>query len=171
MIGRHRRLGKSVDNSWNDDRGLVAGDQRTDEKPLRFHGHVVLHIQVVWNNELTRGTRIDGEIYNRLSIYKKSSKGYVAEQYRFNDRVIVLSPELVRLAAANQGVPFISLAEEFLTLEEAIDWIRQGDIYQDDQVPQIFDKEVERHAAGLNPKRWPAGVDDAYSGDHERRFW
>jgi hypothetical protein len=115
------------------------------EKDLCFSGRVILKVEEIWNNELTLGTRLDGEIVNRVAIYERADGGYVAEQLRFNPRVI-FNPHA--RGDLSKRIPFMSLAEEFRTVDAALAWIQQGMLIREGDLSRRLNKEIARVAAG-----------------------
>ena len=125
--------------------------RNTLDKDLQFWGRILIEVEDVWNDDRTRGTRFDGEIYNRLAIYKKASgnrdKTYVGEQLRSNQNEIVLMipPEIW----SSGGLPFMSLAEEFNRFDDVVDWIVAGPLITEGHLRDAFRRELERHKSGI----------------------
>ncbi len=123
--------------------------QNTLDKDLRFWGRILIEVEDVWNDDRTRGTRFDGEIYNRLAIYKKASgnrdKTYVGEQLRYNPRALCIYPEFSSL----DDLPFMSLAEEFNQFDDVVDWIAAGPLITEGHLRDAFRRELERHKSGI----------------------
>ena len=114
---------------------------------LFFRGRIQIEVEDVWNDERTRGTRLDGEIFSRISIYTKvgsaASKAFVGEQVRKNQRAILLTPEIV----SSGGLPFLSMAKEFEGFSDVVDWIYGGPLIDDGQLRTLFASELERRRA------------------------
>ncbi len=123
--------------------------RNTLDKDLRFWGRILIDVEDVWNDDRTRGTRFDGEIFNRLAIYKKASgnrdKTYVGEQLRYNPRVLCMLPEFT----SSDDLPFMSLAEEFNQFDDVVDWIAAGPLITEGHLRDAFRRELERHKSGI----------------------
>jgi hypothetical protein len=155
-IGGNR---KEPFGNWNKIRriGLRRNDpppayDNTLEKDLEFFGRILLRVEDVWNNDLIRETSLDGEIFNRLAIYERLNGGYVAEQLRYNPRVII-NPNFN--ADESKQIPFTSFAQKFATLDGAIAWIRNGILFDEGQLCDLFEEEIGRHETGIKPPSFP----------------
>lgn len=123
-------------------------------KDLEFRGRVILHVEGVWNDARTRGTRFDGEIFERLAIYETATKKYVAEQLRYNPRVLFTGPPV----SSGDALPFMSKARQFDSFEEATAWIRSGPLIPGGNLTLLFEDELSRHASGEPCPRCPHTV-------------
>jgi hypothetical protein len=128
----------------------------TCEKDLRFRGWILVEVENIWKDERTTGTRFDGEILNRLAIYETCAAGkvkpFVGEQLRYNPRVLLLLP-------FQQGdLPFMSLAGEFDSFDDAVEWIEAGQMIHGSGLRGAFEKDVARCRSGAKlpfPPRKP----------------
>lgn len=115
-------------------------------KDLVFRGRTLLEVEDVWNDQRTYGTRFDGEIHNRLAIYEAlDPPRYIAEQLRYNGRVLLLDPEMVH----DHPLPFLSFSQRFATLEEAVNWIARSEMISEGSLRDVFVVELAR--LGIEP--------------------
>jgi hypothetical protein len=113
------------------------------ESWLHFAGVELLAIEEVWNDTDTRGTRLDGEILNRIALYgvidstetgcmhwfrslgrRRQSVKFAqiaAEVRRYNPRVVFLPPGRERNGP--NPLPLYSKARQFVDLQAARDWL------------------------------------------------
>lgn len=113
----------------------AVGQYKNDlPKDLQFCGRVIVQVEDVWNDARTRGTPLDGEIMNRLAIYERSEGGYVAEQLRYNPRVIFVG----RSFSQSEPLPLMSRAREFDTFTEAMAWISAGPLVAEGNLASLF---------------------------------
>ncbi len=91
-------------------------------------------MEAAGNDARTRGTPLDGEIVNRLAIYERSEGGYVAEQLRYNPRVILVG----RSFSQSEPLPLMSRAREFDTVTEAMSWIEAEPLVAEGNLTSLF---------------------------------
>lgn len=123
----------------------------TQEADLVFSGEVVFEIEEAWNDDKSRGTPLDGEVFDRIALYRvannKSYLGiskadtYVAEMSRYNPRVII-NPR----ALSGNPIPFFSFAKGFTNVEEASRWLFEGELASNDGMSDRLRSSFENHS-------------------------
>lgn len=116
---------------------------------LRFEGLPLLEIEEVWNDADTAGTYLDGEILNRVAIYREYQKtwfghwrpgaAYFAEEVRYNPRVCLIPPNRIK----ENPIPRFSRASGFSSFEEAIRWVRQGSLVSEGTIGKSFEAQID----------------------------
>lgn len=121
----------------------------THGRDLSFEGRLLIEVEDAWNDAETVGTYLVGEIVNRLAIYEKEpvklafrrpqqGARFVAEQARYNPRVILKPPRRVRRAP----IPFFSKAVELNSFDQAVAWIEAGELIAEGQLREKFTDKV-----------------------------
>lgn len=138
-----RRLAEFTDQGLR--RDDAVGQYKNDlPKDLQFCGRIFVQAEDVWNDARTRGTPLDGEIVNRLTIYEKSNGSYVAEQLRYNPRVILVG----RSFSQSAPLPLMSRAREFDTISKAMAWIEAGPLIAEGNLRSLFAEAIARSSVG-----------------------
>ncbi len=114
----------------------------TSQPDLVFLGVALLEVEREWSG--VRGDPLDGEILDRVAIYRdvglsrlvpsQIGKPYVAEERRYNLRAIFVPDPL----------PLLSRSRRFETLPIAADWLRDGFLLEDAELRQEFEAHLER---------------------------
>jgi hypothetical protein len=122
----------------------------THKADMVFEGLLLLQLEQVWNDDTTRGTHLDGEIFERVAIYREPGKRrflrprapdrFIAEESRYNLRVI-FNPH-----GADNPIPFFSRAKRFQSLELAAEWLLSGNVASHGALRNRLEEQLKRHA-------------------------
>lgn len=108
---------------------------------LSFVGRLLIEVEQEWDDERNTPLR-PGTIglVNRLAIYRKEDAAdqasFVAEQQRYSVGPVIVSPEM------HEEV-LVSLAAEFTSFNEAVDWIYSGDMVNEGTLRESLKSKVQ----------------------------
>jgi hypothetical protein len=111
---------------------------------LCFIGRTLVEVEEEWDDELNLPLRPNSiGLVNRVAIYEKhdqaDSASFVAEQFRYNVGPVITPP------GVQKEKLFVSLAQEFSSFDEAVDWILSSEMVSQVNVQESFTGQVESY--------------------------
>lgn len=104
----------------------------------------MIHIEGVWNDDRTFGTRLHGEFHLRLEIDQVSENRYFAEEaLETSGRALLVGPEF-----AVGDLPTFERQQEFPSFSGAYEWISSCESIGFGHLRELLQQEYDRHNSG-----------------------